>query len=73
MTRRLCKKHGKPFLYVDLGKETDPAESGKKWVVGHDINVLTVAGSRKSKHPGIHDLVVGTGAGGQGIGRYQAG
>ena len=58
MTRRLCKKHGKPFLYVDLGKEMDPVDSVKKWVAAHDIQVLNVAGSRESKHPGIHDLVV---------------
>ena len=25
LARRLCKKHDKPFLYIDLGKETDPA------------------------------------------------
>jgi len=58
LTRRLCKKHGKPFLYVDLGKEMDPVDSVKKWVAAHDIQVLNVAGSRESKHPGIHDLVV---------------
>ena len=59
LTRRLCKKQDKPFLYIDLGKETDPEESVNKWVVDHDINVLNVAGSRESKHPGIHDQVVG--------------
>jgi len=59
LTRRLCKKHGKPFLYVDLGKETDPAYLLSDWITEYDIQVLNVAGSRESKHTGMHDLVMG--------------
>ncbi|WP_459915923.1 YpsA SLOG family protein [Desulfocicer niacini] len=55
----MCKKHGKPFLYVDLGKELAPVGTVNRWIVNHDIQVLNVARPRKSKHPGIHDQVVG--------------
>ena len=58
LTRQLCKKHGRPFLYVDLGKETDPVLILSDWITEWDIEVLNVAGSRESKHPGIHDQVV---------------
>ena len=59
LTRRLCKKHGKPFLYVDLGKDPDPVYLLSDWVTEWDIKILNVAGSRESKHPGIHDQVMG--------------
>ena len=58
LTRRLCKKHGRPFLHVDLGKEVDPARVVSDWIMEWDIKVLNVAGSRESKHPGIHNQVV---------------
>jgi len=58
LTRRLCKKHGKSSLYVDLGKETGPAFTLSYWITEYDIQVLNVAGSRGSKHPGIHDQVM---------------
>jgi len=57
LTRRLCKTHGRPFLYVDLGQEVNPAGVLDAWVSGHGIQVLNVAGSRESKHPGIHERV----------------
>ena len=57
LTRRLCQKYGRPFLYVDLGQELFPAESLKEWLNRKDIQVLNVAGSRESKHPGIYDRV----------------
>ena len=59
LTRRLCKKHDRPFLYVDLGKDPDPVYLLSDWITEWDIKVLNVAGSRESKHPGIHDQVVG--------------
>ena len=58
LTRQLCKKHGKPFLHVELGKETHPALILSDWVMEWDIKVLNVAGSRESKHSGIHGQVV---------------
>ena len=59
LTRRLCKKHGRPFLYVDLGKETDPACLLSDWIIEQDIMVLNVAGSRESGNPGIYERVLG--------------
>lgn len=32
LARRLCKKHDKPFLYVDLGKDPDPAGTVLTWL-----------------------------------------
>ena len=58
LTRRLCRKHGRPFLYVDLAKEVDLARTVSDWIREWDIKVLNVAGSRESKYPGIHDQVV---------------
>lgn len=60
LTRRLCQKYGRPFLYVDLGQELFPAESLKEWLNRKDIQVLNVAGSRESRHPGIYALVFET-------------
>ena len=57
LTRRLCQKHGRPFLYVDLGQELFPAETLKEWLNRTDIQVLNMAGSRESKHPGIYGRV----------------
>ncbi len=76
LTRRLCRKHGRPFLHVDLAKEVEPARVVSDWIRERDIKVLNVAGSRESKHPGIHDQVVeiikrvlvGTGRAGTGQG-----
>jgi len=57
LTRRVCKKYGKPFLYVDLGGDSDPVYLLSDWIMEYDIQILNVAGSRESKHPGIHDQV----------------
>lgn len=59
LTKRLCQKHERPFLYVDLGQEEHPAVSLQEWLKIESIQILNVAGSRESKHPGIHDLVFG--------------
>lgn len=59
LTRRLCKKHGRPFLYIDLDIEVGPSGRLEGWVVENSIQVLNVAGSRESKHPGIHREVMG--------------
>ncbi|WP_020585623.1 putative molybdenum carrier protein [Desulfobacter curvatus] len=59
LTRRLCQRHGRPFLYIDLSQELFPAETLKEWLSRQDIQVLNVAGSRASKHPGIYSRVFG--------------
>lgn len=59
LTRRLCRQHAKPFLYIDLDSEADPVSMAATWIEENGISVLNVAGSRESKHQGIHDRVVG--------------
>lgn len=59
LTLRSSISKGKPTLHVDLNKVSK--ESGvelvRNWVQEHGINVLNVAGSRKSHAPNIHSAV----------------
>ncbi|HEX7533979.1 MAG TPA: putative molybdenum carrier protein, partial [Syntrophales bacterium] len=54
-TIRMAKNHKKPFLVVQLDKET-PNEVVLNWLTTNKISVLNVAGHRESKIPGIHEL-----------------
>jgi len=56
MTRRLAKKHNRPWKHVNLEK-TDffkAAMDVRAWVVENHIKVLNVAGPRGSKDPRIY-------------------
>ncbi|MCP5104918.1 MAG: hypothetical protein GY950_16145, partial [bacterium] len=57
LTRRLAKKHHRPWLYVDLDKynTSRAAWAVKDWLIEWDIKVLNVAGSSESKAPGIYE------------------
>jgi len=52
LTRRLCVKHGRPVLAIDLAGDVD-AKSVYRWIDEHAIRVLNVAGPRESSAPGI--------------------
>ncbi len=54
LTRRLCVKHGRPVLAVDLAAVEDP-DGIRRWLCEHTIRVLNVAGPRESSAPGIGD------------------
>jgi len=57
LTVNLAKKHQRPWLYIDLSLRRNQIISVQDWLIDYDIQVLNVAGSRESKHPGIHDQV----------------
>jgi len=61
LTRKLAKKHGKPWIHVDLDKVSlnDAVETIKAWIDRPNIEILNVAGPRASKAPNIHNIVVG--------------
>jgi len=60
LTRKLAKKHSKPWVHVDLDKLSLPDAVGvvKAWIYQHGIEVVNVAGSRASKSPAIYDETV---------------
>ena len=53
------KKHGKPYLLVDL-KRTDDGEAidmVRRWLSEASPEILNIAGPRESKVPGIYERV----------------
>ncbi len=55
LTARLANRHKKPLYVVDLAEPAaDEAERVRQWLVRQTIEVLNVAGPRKSAHEGIH-------------------
>ncbi len=57
MTRRLAKKHNRPWMHVDLDKTNffRAAMDARSWVAENQIKILNVAGPRGSKDPGIYE------------------
>ncbi|MFP4259420.1 MAG: putative molybdenum carrier protein, partial [Desulfovermiculus sp.] len=51
----LARKHGKPYLILDLekGDPNSDLELIRKWGRENQVTVLNVAGPRESKNPGI--------------------
>ena len=56
LTRKLAKKHGRPWLHLDLDKlsVSDASKKTASWIDRNGIQVLNVAGSRASKDLGIY-------------------
>lgn len=48
-----AKKHGKPYLIVQLDEEPKH-DTVLRWIEMYDINVMNVAGPRESKCPGVY-------------------
>jgi hypothetical protein len=55
LTYRLARKHGKPWLLVDLMSPVD-ASRVRQWLSQHQVAVLNVAGPRESSRAGIAAL-----------------
>lgn len=55
LTTRLARKHGKPFLVLDLDATPDPA-AARAWAAANGVRVLNVAGPRESECPGIYEM-----------------
>lgn len=55
-TREMAVKHGRPFLHVDLDRESafKSALTIRDWIAANRITVLNVAGPRASKDPCIY-------------------
>ena len=53
-TVRLAEKMGKPCFIVFLNAPVDPYFVSE-WMMVNNVQVLNIAGSRESKHPGIYD------------------
>jgi hypothetical protein len=60
LTRKLAKKHGRPWVHVDLdkGSLSDAAGIVRAWIEQNDIEILNVAGPRASKDPSIYNSTV---------------
>ena len=56
LTHEFTIKYGKPSLIIQLDADPQIEPSHViRWIQGHYINVLNIAGPRESKHPaGIH-------------------
>lgn len=59
LTRRLAKRHGKPWLHLDLHRMTamKAAYAVVEWLDEDKVEVLNVAGPRASRDPQIYDDV----------------
>jgi hypothetical protein len=56
LTRRLCVKHQRPMVALDLtAAKARDLRRVRRWLHGHSIRVLNVAGPRESSSPGIAD------------------
>jgi len=62
LTVRLCDKHRKPYLEVDLSETSveEAAEKLRELIQEHKVATLNVAGSRENKSPGIYFLTYET-------------
>jgi hypothetical protein len=60
LTRRLAKKHNRPWIHVDMDEISlqDAADKIRKWFKDNNISVLNVAGPRASKDPRIYQTVL---------------
>ena len=56
LTRKLAKKHDRPWLHLDMDKLSvcDASKTTTSWIDRNGIQVLNVAGSRASKDLGIY-------------------
>ena len=55
LTLKLARKLNKPFLLVDLDRETDPFRVWQ-WIKKNNVRVLNVAGPREGESAGIFEM-----------------
>ena len=56
LTIKLSKQHEKPWIHLDMN-DISTKEASKqltRWIKGHQIQILNVAGPRATKDPTIH-------------------
>lgn len=60
LTRKLAKKHGRPWVHIDMNKISiqDAVNTIRSWIDRNNVQVLNVAGPRASKNPEIYDKVI---------------
>ena len=60
LTRKMAKKHGLPWLHLDIDKlsVSDASKTTASWIERNHVQVLNVAGSRASKDPEIYKTTV---------------
>ena len=60
LTRKMAKKHDRPWLHLDMDKlsVSDASKTTASWIDQNNVQVLNVAGSRASKNPEIHKTTV---------------
>ena len=60
LTRKMAKKHGRPWVHVDMDvfSVPDAARTIKSWIDQNNVRILNVAGSRASKDPEIYKTTV---------------
>ena len=56
LTRKLAKKHNRPWIHVDMNEISvqDATDKIRKWFKNNNISILNVAGPRTSKDPRIY-------------------
>ncbi|MCL5098402.1 MAG: putative molybdenum carrier protein [Candidatus Omnitrophica bacterium] len=59
-TAEFASKLGKPMLHLSKEETANPAEELRQFIAEHGIMVLSVAGPRASKEPGIAEFVKAT-------------
>jgi hypothetical protein len=59
LTRRLAKKHGRPWLHIDLAGANSFKAAGdvETWILDNAITILNVAGPKASEDPDIYKAV----------------
>ena len=60
LTRKVAKKHDRPWLHLDMDKlsVSDASKTTASWIGRNNVQVLNVAGSRASKDPEIYKTTV---------------
>ena len=60
LTRKMAKKHDRPWLHLDMDKLSisDASKTTALWIAQNNVQVLNVAGSRASKDPEIYKTTV---------------
>ena len=61
LTEKLARKHGKPFLHIDLSRkpEFQATVDITHWLGANHIEILNIAGPRASKDPKIYEATTG--------------
>ena len=58
LTRKLARQHEKPWIHLDMNDLSvkEAAEQLARWIKGHKIQILNVAGPRATKDPDTYSI-----------------